>query len=382
MHADGASDLALDLTRPNLLSSLQLRDLRLKNRVMISPMAQYSATDGFANDWHLVHIGKFAVGGAGLVFIEATAVERRGMTTPSDLGLWSDSHVEPLSRIVQFVHAQNAAIGIQLAHAGRKGNQPRPWESIGPCIEPERNGYPIAPSALPLSCGTTVPAAMSVREIDEVKDAWAAAARRAFASGFDVIEIHGAHGYLIHQFLSCQSNQRTDGYNGSIENRAKFALEVAERVRSVWPLDRPLFFRMSVSDPSDADWSTSDAVYVARELKARGVDVIDCSYGGIAKRATTSVEFRGQGFLVPIAETLRREVTIPTVAVGLITDPGFANRIIVERAADIVAIGREALMDPNWPLRAEAAVSPENGFDNWPTPYGWWLSKRAQSVRV
>lgn len=362
----------------SLLDPVQIGSFEFRNRIVISPMGQYSAQDGEATEWHRVHIGKFASGGAGLIFLEATGVERRGGSTPHDLGLWDDRHVASLIPIVDFAHSQGSAVGIQLAHAGRKANQPYPWLGAGPCIEPEKNGYPVAPSPVPFSDSST-PEELTEAEIRKVIDAWASATRRALLAGFDVVEIHGAHGYLIHQFLSSQVNRRADRYGGSLQNRMRFGLEVTETVRAVWPVDRPLFFRMSVLDPTDPEWTIDDAVKFARELKTVGVQVIDCSSGGIEKRATTMPGRREQGYQVSLAETIKREAGIPTVAVGLITEPHFADAVIRKGDADFVAIGREALVDPNWPLRAHLALAPDHRFEQWPIQYRWWLDKRSQS---
>lgn len=360
-----------------LLSHFTCKDLALRNRVMISPMAQYCATDGYANDYHLVHLGKYAIGGAGLIMLEATAVEARGRTTPFDLGLWRDEHVESLRRITEFNRSQGAATGVQLAHAGRKGNQPYPWDGPGPAITPDVNGYPIAPSAIPFTPECSIPQEMGKKEIKETLAAWKAAARRAVQAGFDVIEIHGAHGYLLHQFMSSKSNLRVDEYGGGFDNRIRYLLEVADAVRTEWPEDKPLFYRTSVVDPSDEQWTIDESVRLASRLAEHGVDLIDCSYGGLAKRATTNMGTRNQGFLVPCSGTIRRGANIRTAAVGLILDPDFADGVIRKGDADLIATGREALYNPHWVLHAYQELG-KGGFSDWPDQYGWWLQSRAK----
>lgn len=362
---------------PALLTPYTCGGLTLRNRIVVSPMAQYRAWNGFANDYHLVHLGKYAVGGAGLVFVEATAVEARGRTTPYDTGLWRDDQIAPLQRIAAFVAGQGAASGIQLAHAGRKGNQPAPWEGPGPAIAPEVNGFPVAPSPIAMDARCTIPAAMTLADIEEVVAAWRAAAARSAAAGFDVIEIHGAHGYLLHQFVSSRSNHRDDAYGGSLDRRIRFPLEVVTAIRAVWPADRPLFYRLSATDPSDPDWRIEDTLELAAGLKARGVDLVDCSAGGLARRATTNAGAREQGYLVPLAAAIRA-AGIPTMAVGLIHSPAYANEIVALGQADLVAIGRELLAHPNWALHAADILNDDEAFRAWPQQYGWWLAKRAQ----
>ncbi|MCU0869312.1 MAG: NADH:flavin oxidoreductase/NADH oxidase [Burkholderiales bacterium] len=368
-----------------LFSALTLRGLVLRNRVVLSPMCQYSAVEGLANDWHLAHLGKFATGGMGLVFTEATAVERDGRITHGDLGLWSDAHIEPLARAVRFVKANGAAAGIQIAHAGRKASMQRPWHGNGPLDDTDRargedTWNVIAPSAVPLDTGWLVPHAMSLADIARVKAAFVATAKRALDAGFDVAEVHGAHGYLLHEFLSPISNLRTDAYGGSFDNRIRLALEITEAVRAVWPDDRPLFFRVSAVDGVDGGWTLDESVSLARRLKSLGVDVVDCSSGGIAGSATAARIKRFPGFQVPYAAQIRHDVGVPTMAVGLIMEPRMAEDILQRREADLIAIGREALHDPHWALHAEAALGIDNGFATWPPQYGWWLDKRQQAL--
>ncbi len=374
--------------QPSLLfSPLQLRGITVRNRVVISPMCQYSADDGFANDWHLVHAGKFAQGGAGIVFLEATAVLAEGRITHGDLGLWRDEQVPALSRIVDFVRSQGAAPAIQLGHAGRKSSMSRPWEGNGP-LTPElvaAGSIPwetIAPSAEPIGPGWMTPRAMEEADFKRVRDAFGAAARRAVGAGFDIAEIHAAHGYLLHSFLSPLSNRRDDRYGGDREGRMRFPLEVARIVRQAWPADKPVFFRCSSVDNDAAGWSIEDSVVLARRLVEIGVDVIDCSSGGIAGSATAAATApRGLGFQVPFAERIRREAGIATMAVGLIIDPAQAEAVLADGKADLVAVAREALYDPNWALHAAAALGADETYARWPKQYGWWLTRRESVLR-
>ena len=336
-----------------LFSPLTIREVTLRNRIGVSPMCQYSAEDGFANDWHLVHLGSRAAGGAGLVMVEATAVEARGRISPWDTGIWKDEHVAFLSRIAAFVRGQGAAAAIQLAHAGRKASVKRPWEG-GAALRVEEGGWEtVAPSAVPFREGDPVPHALSTGEIEGVIDAFAAAAGRALAAGFQIVEIHGAHGYLIHQFLSPLSNRREDGYGGSPANRMRLAMEIAEAVRRVWPAHLPLFFRASATDWVDGGWTPEETVELARGLRQRGVDLVDCSSGGSSPHAQIPL---GPGYQVSFAERVRREAGIATAAVGLITTPEQANAIVASGQADLVLLAREFLRDPYFVLTAAAAL--------------------------
>jgi 2,4-dienoyl-CoA reductase-like NADH-dependent reductase (Old Yellow Enzyme family) len=370
---------------PLLLQPLELRGLRLRNRCVISPMCQYSASDGFANDWHLVHLGKFAQGGAGAVFAEATAVGKAGRITHGDLGVWSDEHVPGLRRIAEFLKANGAAPAIQLAHAGRKASMQRPWFGNGPldAADRARGDEPwqiVAPSPIGLDERWLVPHQLSLADIDAMKAVWKSAAERALAAGFEIVEMHSAHGYLAHEFLSPLTNKRTDAYGGSFENRTRFTLGIAETIRSVWPEDKPLFVRLSCVDGIEGGWTIEDTVALAVQLKARGVDVIDCSSGGLMGSATAARVKREPGFQVPFAERVRNDAGVKTMAVGLILDGAQAESILQAGQADLVAIGREALYDPNWLLHAAAALGAEGGFESWPVQYGWWLDKRRQSM--
>lgn len=373
----------------DLFSPLTLRGVTLRNRIAVSPMCQYSAGDGFANDWHLVHLGKFAQGGAGLVFTEATAVTPTGRITHGDLGIWSDEHAAALSRITGFLRAHGSASAIQLGHAGRKASMQRPWEGNAALTETEfaagDTPWPtVAPSALPVAEGWLVPREMTADDIAQTVADFAAAARRANWCGFDVAEIHAAHGYLLASFLSPVSNKRTDDYGGSRENRARALFETVEAVRAVWPDDKPLFVRISSVDGSGASapegWDMDDSVWLAGELKMRGVDVIDCSSGGVSGAATAGRTAPPPGFQVPYAARIRAEIEIATQAVGLICEPEQANAIVTESKADIVALGREMLTDPNWPLHAADTLGADTGFETWPKQYGWWLDKRRKLV--
>lgn len=345
-------------------------------------MCQYSAHDGFANDWHFVHLGQFAMGGFGLVFVEASAVLREGRITHGDMGLWSDEHVAPLARIVAYLHEHGASAGIQLAHAGRKASMQRPWlgnAALGPADHARGDDpWPIVgPVAVPHLEGWLVPEALSKSGIAHVVRAFGDAAARADIAGFDAVEIHGAHGYLIHSFLSPVANTRRDDYGGDLAGRMRFALETARAVRERWPARKPLFFRVSSIDGVDGGWSLEDTVALARELKAIGVDVVDCSAGGFM---TSRLNLK-RGYLVPNAERVKREAGIATQAVGFIVDAAQAESILRSGAADLIAVAREALVDPHWAGRAAVELEGDAGWAQWPAQYGWWLERRAASMR-
>jgi 2,4-dienoyl-CoA reductase-like NADH-dependent reductase (Old Yellow Enzyme family) len=333
-----------------LFDPLVIRDFAFANRAFVSPMCQYSSKEGYANDWHLVHLGSRAIGGAGLVFSEATAVVPEGRISPQDLGIWSDDHIEMLSRIVNFVHEQGSIAGMQLAHAGRKASTRRPWEAQG--IVPKSEGgweKVVAPTELAFTDTYPMPQALTGDGIQEVIDAFAAGARRACQAGFRVLEIHAAHGYLIHEFLSPLSNQREDEYGGSFENRTRLCREVATAVRSVWPKELPLFLRMSATDWVNDGWDIQQSIELARQLKQIGIDFIDCSSGGNVPHANIAI---GAGYQTGFAERIRCEAEIMTGAVGMITSPVQADHIIRSGQADAVLIAREFLRDPYWALRA------------------------------
>ncbi len=338
----------------NLFSPLQIRDVAFRNRIVVSPMCQYSCEDGFANDWHLVHLGSRAIGGAALVIAEASAVEDRGRISPWDLGIWKDEHIEPLARIARFLKRHGAVPGIQLAHAGRKGSTDVPWRD-GHALAPSAGGWqPVAPSPIPFRDGYPVPAELSPAEIRNVVQAFATAAKRALEAGFEMVELHGAHGYLIHEFLSPISNQRQDGYGGSLENRMRFALEVISAVRAVWPERLPLFLRISATDWVEGGWTVDDSVELARAAGPLGVDLIDCSSGGTVAHAPIPLK---PGYQVPFAERIRREAGMLTGAVGLITEPEQADAIIRDGQADVVLLAREFLREPYWPIKAANALN-------------------------
>jgi 2,4-dienoyl-CoA reductase-like NADH-dependent reductase (Old Yellow Enzyme family) len=334
---------------PHLFEPLPLRSLQLANRIVVSPMCEYSSTDGFATDWHLVHLGSRAVGGAALVLTEATAVTAEGRISPHDLGIYDDRHVEGLARIVRFVQGQGAAAGIQLAHAGRKASTGRPWEG-GRAVAPADGGWePRGPTGEAFAAGSPVPRALALDELPAVVAAFRDAATRARAAGFDVVEIHAAHGYLLHEFLSPLVNARADAYGGSYDHRVRLCLEVADAVRSVWPERLPVLVRLSATDWKEGGWEIEQSVELARRLGARGVDLIDCSSGGAVPDAQVPL---GPGYQLPFAERIRREAGIATGAVGLITEAAQADGIVRNGQADCVLLARELLRDPYWPLHA------------------------------
>jgi 2,4-dienoyl-CoA reductase-like NADH-dependent reductase (Old Yellow Enzyme family) len=356
------SESGLDLNaasanQPHLFSTLRIRDVVFRNRIAVSPMCQYSSDDGFASDWHLVHLGSRAVGGAGLVMVEASAVEARGRISPGDLGIWKDEHIGPLGRIAAFLRAQGAVAGIQLAHAGRKASTHVPWEKGGTFIPESEGGWrTVAPSPVPFRDTDTRPLELSKGEIRSIVEAFTAAAHRALTAGFEVIEIHAAHGYLINEFLSPLSNDRRDEYGGPFENRIRLVLEITESIRSVWPDSLPLFIRISAIDWVDGGWTIDDSVNLARLLKPLGVDLIDCSSGGLSPHARIEL---GPGYQVPFSERIRRETGFMTGAVGMITEPQQADRIIREGRADMVLLARQFLRDPYFALHAAQGLGTE-----------------------
>jgi len=349
---------------PGLFDPLTIREVTFANRVFVSPMCQYSSQDGYASDWHFVHLGSRAVGGAGLVMTEATAVLPEGRISPQDLGIWDDGHIEMLSRIVGFIHEQGSIAGMQLAHAGRKASTRRPWEPSGTVPESE-GGWKkvVAPSAFPFADTYPMPQALTADGIQEVVAAFAAATRRACQAGFRVVEIHAAHGYLIHEFLSPLSNKREDEYGGPFENRTRLCREVVTAVRSAWPKELPLFVRISATDWAEGGWDIDQSVKLAKELKPMGVDLIDCSSGGNVPHANIAV---GAGYQTVFAERIRRETGIMTGAVGMITSPVQAEHIIRTGQADAVIMAREFLRDPYWPLRAARELEQPIA---WPVQY-------------
>lgn len=347
-----------------LFSPLTLRSVTLRNRVAVSPMCQYSSEDGFANDWHLVHLGSRAAGGAGLVLSEAAAVTAAGRISPQDLGIWKDAHIDKLAQITQFIAAHGAAPGVQLAHAGRKASTYRPWAAHRGTVPVADGGWEVVgPTAEPFSSSYPQPYALTEAELADIVGAFAAAAARALEAGFKVVELHAAHGYLLHSFLSPLTNSRTDPYGGPFENRARLLLEVTDAVRQVWPGELPLLVRISASDWQEGGWSADDSVALARILKTRGVDLIDCSSGG----AVAGVEIpTGPGYQVAFAEQVRREAGVATGAVGMITSAAQADTLVRTGQADLALLGRELLRDPYWPQRAAAELG---AAAFWPRQY-------------
>ena len=374
-HHGVASDCEHDRKLPeiDLLSPLEIRGEVFRNRVVMSPMCQYCATEGLADDWHLVHLGSRAVGGVALVMVEATAVTRDGRISPGDLGIWEDHHIEPLARIARFVRGQGAIAGIQLAHSGRKGSCDVPWNGGASLKTPQEGGWTVVgPSPIPFAEGDPVPYPLDEAGIDSVVAAFEAAARRALTAGFQLIEIHSAHGYLLHEFLSPLSNHRRDKYGGSLDNRMRLVLRVAASLRHLMPEDMPLFVRISATDWVDGGWDEDQSVVLARRLKELGVDLIDVSSGALVPKARIPV---GKGYQVPLARKIRDEAEIMTGAVGMITEPAHANEIITGGDADLVFIGRELLRQPYWALRAEHELGAE---PCWPTSYGYAVRRRAK----
>lgn len=369
--ADASHDQ--EVPEVDLLSPLALRGLTMRNRIAMAPMCQYSAEDGMADDWHLVHLGSRAVGGVGLVLVEATAVTADGRITPGDLGIWSDAHIGPLARIARFVRSQGALAGIQLAHAGRKASTAAPWAGGATLRLAGEGGWPVvAPSPIPFNPGDPTPVALDEAAIDGVVDAFQAAALRALTAGFEVLEIHAAHGYLLHQFLSPHSNQRSDRYGGSLDNRMRLVLRVTERIRSVLPSTLPLFVRISATDWAAGGWDIAQSVELARRQQGLGVDLIDVSTGGNLPTARIPVAKRYQ---IPCSRRIRDEAGIPTGAVGLITEPKEADEVITGGDADIVLLGRELLREPYWALKAQHAFEEE---PSWPLQYGYAVKRRAK----
>ncbi len=347
------------MTTPHLFSKFQLKDVTLRNRIGVSPMCMYSSEDGVASDWHFVHLGSRAVGGAGLVICEATAVTADGRITPQDAGIWSDAQVEPLARINRFIAAHGSVSGIQLAHAGRKASTRRPWEGGGQLPEDRGGWKTLGPSALPFGEGERAPHALTREEIGTVVQAFRAGAERSLAAGYRWLELHGAHGYLAHEFLSPLSNQRDDEYGGSFENRIRFVLEVTRAVRTVWPENLPLTWRISATDWVEGGWTPEDSVALARRFKEAGVDLVDCSSGANVPHVKIPV---APGYQVFLAEQVRREAGMPTAAVGMITDARQADEIIRAGKADLVLLARELLRDPYWPFHAARELGQTEGL--------------------
>ena len=348
----------------HVFTPLKIRDLTLRNRIVVSPMCQYSSTDGFASDWHLVHLGTRAVGGAGLVFTEATAVTPDGRISPDDLGIWKDEHIETLGRIARFIDQQGAVAGMQLAHAGRKASTAAPWLGGQPVSESDGGWRPIfAPSAISFSDKHQTPQALDEAGIRSIVHAFGAAAGRSLQAGFRVLEIHSAHGYLLHSFLSPLSNQRRDGYGGSFENRSRIVREVVDKIRSVWPERYPLFLRISSTDYAEGGWDIEQSVELARQVKLLGVDLVDCSSGGLLPHVIPPF---GPGYQSAFAERIKKEAGILTGAVGMIIAAEQAEHTLRTGQADVVVMARELLRHPYWPLEAARRL----GVDvPWPKQY-------------
>lgn len=371
----------------NLFSAYRLRDVHFKNRIAVSPMSQYRAVEGQTNEWHLVHLGRFALGGAGLVYCEATAVTRDGRRTHGDLGIWNDTHIEGLQTVARFLGREGTVPGIQLSHAGRKASERRPWHGETPVNDEdvsERGEAPwtaMGPSPITYSDGWPDPIEMSQRDIEEVIEAFGQAARRAREAGFKIVEVYAAHGFLVHQFLSPISNKRTDEWGGSAENRRRFALEVAKSIRKHWPDDLPLAFRLSATDWLDGGVEIDDTIETAKALKAAGVDMIDCSSGGISGKERPRRMTIEQGFQARFAGEVKEQADIATMAVGFLWDAPFCDRLIAIGKADMIALARELLDDPNWPLHAAAQLEADDDHANWPIEAGWWLMKRDRLLK-
>jgi len=336
-----------------LFTPLKLREIEFKNRIVVSPMCEYSAVEGHPQTWHMVHLGSRAVGGAALVFTEATAVEGIGRISPADTGIWLDAHVDSWRPIAEFIRAQGAVAGMQLAHAGRKGSTGVPWAGGKKVASGEGGWEPVAPSALPFTADYPTPRALSIAEMDGVVAAFRKAAERALAAGFEVVEVHSAHGYLLHEFLSPLSNQRTDEYGGSFENRCRLALRVVEAIRQVWPARLPLFYRVSATDWVAGGWDLEQTVELAKKVGGLGVDLVDASSGGNVASAKIPV---GPGYQVRFAEEIRKQSGVATGAVGMITDAAQADTIVSTGQADMVFLARQLLRDPYWPRRAAKAL--------------------------
>ena len=371
------------MAQPLLFSPLRVRDITFKNRVVIAPMHQYSAVKGYPTDWHLMSVGRYAAGGAGLVFVESTKVERRGCGTIGDMGLWHDDFVPHFKRLADFIRQCNAVPAIQLGHSGRKARRFRPWEGGQPLERTDEvddwDDWELVSASGHADGNDPAPRALSRQEIPQVIERWGQAAARADAAGFDVLEIHAAHGYLIHQFLSPHSNRRDDDYGGSEENRMRFAVEIAECVRAVWPQHKPLFMRLSVED--NAGWDPDKSVALARLVKSRGVDVIDCSSGGMRGAPVVGTGPVGYSYQVPYAEKLRKEADIMSMAVGLIVHADQAEQILQDGRADLIALAREVMYNPNWAVDAAVKLGVEEPFSLMPPAYDYWLAKRAGQVK-
>jgi 2,4-dienoyl-CoA reductase-like NADH-dependent reductase (Old Yellow Enzyme family) len=370
---ENESDHDREVPEEDVLSPLTIRGVTFRNRIVMAPMCQYSAQDGMANDWHLVHLGSRAIGGTALVIVEATAVTPDGRISPRDIGIWDDRHIEPLARIARFLHDQGAVAGIQLAHAGRKASSAPPWRGGAALKTPEEGGWrTVSPTSLPFHENDPLPEALDEAGVAGIVDAFEAAADRALRAGFKVLEIHAAHGYLLHEFLSPLTNHRDDQYGGSLGNRIRLVVKIAERLRNLMLDDLPLFVRISATDWVEGGWDIEQSVELAKHLKAVGVDLIDVSSGGTVPRVHIPV---GRGYQVPFSQRIREEVGIRTGAVGLITDVHHADELVTGGDADLVFLGRELLREPYWVIKAQHELEDEPA---WPIQYGYTLKRRAR----
>ena len=373
-------------TTPLLFQPYTVRGITLKNRIVVSPMGTYGSENGCLSPFQFAHYERMAMGGAGLVIMEQTFVTRAGRVSNGDPGLWADSHIEPMARLVSEMKRYGAKTAIQISHGGRKGGQQRAYEGNGPIDETNLAAgdeplFPMGASPIPLSDGWQVPGQMGEAYIEGIIEAFAAGAKRAILAGFDLLELHLAHGYLLQSFLSPLANQRTDRFGGSLENRMRLPLAVVERLRKVMPDSMPLFARLSVTDWIDGGWTEDDSVVLAKKLKQAGVDLIDCSSGGNMRLgATNSNLARGPGYQVALSERLRHEAKIPTAAVGMIRTAQFAEAILQDQKADLICIGRQILFNPYWAHHAAWEMGVERDFSSWPEPYGWWLNKWVQAL--
>jgi len=359
-----------------LFEPMRIRGLTLRNRIVVSPMATYSAVDGHATEWHVQHIGKLAAGGAGLVFVEQSSVNTQGRITHGCLGIWDDAQVAGHKRLTDLVRSLGAASALQIAHSGRKGSSQRPWEGGGPLSEDEGLWTACAPSSIPFDKSWPAPAEMTQADIEALVEDYRNAFRRALEANYDVVELHCAHGYLMHSFLSPLGNQRTDEYGGDRESRMRLPLRIAKMMREMWPDERPCFVRISSVDGVGVGWAIEDSVAYAAELKKIGIDVVDCSSGGFKLPGENSLVARTPGFQLPFSERIRLETGILTMGVGLIRTPDGAAEVLTEGKADLVALGRELLWNPNWPAQIAVEAGVKTGWEMWPEQYNWWLRRR------
>ena len=376
------------MSLPMLFQPISIRGVELKNRVVIAPMHQYAAKDGFAQDWHLMNVGRYAAGGAGLTFVESTKVDRRGCGTIGDLGAWKDEHIPGLARLAKVIKENGSVAAIQLGHSGRKARRFRPWEGGAPLTQEaaeaegvqDWNKWELVSASSLASGRDPEPRGLSKSEVQDLVRMWGQGVRRCHEAGYDVLEIHGAHGYLIHQFLSLQANARNDEYGGSEENRRRFLMEIVEEARRFWPEEKPLFLRLSVED--NAGFGPDESVNVARAVKPLGVDVIDCSSGGMTGSPVVSAGRVTYGYQVPYADRLKRDGGCMSMAVGLIVHADQAEAILQDGKADLIAIAREAMHNPNWPMDAAIKLGIPDAIATTPPAVAYWLEKRASGVDI